>query len=181
MFSKNTFLIFIFLTLIIFKSYAEDEVFYRSPHAETCFKIEDYEIPCGNFVLAGKISTKKYKSISNTGQDVLDSFSASTHPGDHPNLRRLAKWLGYTNYLPLAEKSIFSWSDLEADQKTNLLKKYSSVANTEEARKIIYKYLNVCISYWAHEDAMHDDRKEDPTLSEVSALCLADSGAISPQ
>lgn len=181
MFGKNRFLVLMLLIVTTFNCYAEEEVFYRSSHAEICFKIEDYEIPCGNFVLASKISTKKYKSIINSGQDVMNSFSAGTHPGDHPSLKRLAKWLGYTNYLPLAEESLFSWSDLELNKKTDLLEKYSNVANTEEARKIIYKYLNVCISYWAHEDAMHDNRLEDPTLSETSALCLADSGAINPQ
>jgi hypothetical protein len=171
----------LFITsLIIVNSHAEDKekIFYRSAHTEVCFEVGEHKVQCGNFVLASKISTKKYTALINTGADVMASFSAKTHPGDHAVLQRLAKYLGYITYLPLANTSIFNWDGLTSQEKGSLLTKYSSVGNTKESQNILYNYLDVCINYWASPDAIHDRRLDAPTLAQVSALCIADSGAL---
>ena len=170
-----------FVTSMFFciQANAEELKPYRQAHNETCYEIKEHKIPCGNFRIASTLLSNKYKYMQ-TGKDVADSFSPSTHPGDHPFLKRLAVKLGYVDVVLDSQMNnpISIWPSLSDEQKNRLLYKYSSIATTPELNRILHSYINMCLSYWSHPEAEHDKRMQLPTLSEVSALCIADSGVL---
>ncbi len=173
-----------FLFLVIFfcnaNVHANENIPYRAAHNEICYEIKGFKIECGNFKLASTILTKKYRMVS-AGEDVMASFSAKTHPGDHPILNRLAKKFGYIDTNPkslITNKSIFSWNDLGSDAKSEIVEKYSKIVNAPEMKRYLANYLNSCINYWSNSKAEYDERIELPTLAEVSALCIVNSEVL---
>lgn len=182
MFKRNDFKVCAFLTLLLtlsFPASANEIKQYRLPHSEICFEVGEFKIECGNFRISSTILSKKYRTISE-GADVLSSFSAKTHPGDHAFLNRLATRLGYIDSDPksITNKPINEWAKIPSSDQTTLIDRYSSIATTDELKKALITYLNLCINYWAHPDATHDKRERAPMLAEVSALCIADSGVL---
>lgn len=179
---RNSLFTSLFLTLIICNVNAQDSKPYRPNHNETCFEIPGYKIACGDFKLASTLLAKKYDSAS-AGKDVLASFSVETHPGDHPFLNRLAKKLGYidSDQKSLTNNSVFTWKNLNSETKRTIVEKFSNIETTPEIKALLPNYLNNCIDYWTDPSAKYDERTELPTLAEVSALCVADSGILPQQ
>ncbi len=175
----NNLIAYLFFTMIVCNANAQESKPYRPDHNETCFEIPGYKIECGDFKLASTLLAKKYDSVS-ASEDVLASFSVETHPGDHPFLNRLAKKLGHIDADPksLTNKSVFTWKELNSEAKRDIVEKFSNIATAPENKALLPNYLINCIDYWTNPNARHDERTEPPTLAEVSALCVADSGIL---
>ena len=170
-------LFFILISLFLSLSVnAQKEINYRIGHDEICYEVDEFKIKCGDFNLTSTITSKQYNITDNGGADVINSFRKATHPGDHPFLKKLAKKLGYTE--AEGNESLFSWGNLDQKTKNKILEKYSNIANTPKLKEKLSSYLNVCIDYWNHPKAIHDNRKTEPTISETSALCTAHSGIL---
>jgi len=173
-------LLFTFFFVVFFNNtHAKENNLYRAAHNEICYEIKNFKIECGNFEVTSTILTKKHRVVS-AGNDVMASFSAKTHPGDHPVLNRLAKKLGYVDLEPLllTNKSILTWNTLASEAKSEITKKYSTIVSESEMRNRLSNYINSCLTYWAEPEARYDKGKQLPTLSEVSALCIANSGVL---
>lgn len=179
-YNKNSLLSTLLFSIIACSANAGEGKPYRPAHNETCFEIPGYKITCGDFKSASTLLAKKYDTVS-AGDDVMASFSVATHPGDHPFLNRLAKKLGYIDSAPesLTNQSVFTWKDLSSEIKRGIVEKYSDIETTPEAKALLPNYINSCINYWVAPNAKHDKRTELPTIAEVSALCIADSGVLS--
>lgn len=175
----NNLFAYLFFTLIAYNANAQESKPYRPAHNETCFEIPGYKIECGDFKLASTLLAKKYDSVS-ASEDVLASFSVETHPGDHPFLNRLAKKLEYIDADPnsLSNKSVFTWKELNSEAKRAIVEKYSNISTTPEIKALTPNYFINCIDYWTNPNARHDEHIEPPTLAQVSALCVADSGVL---
>ncbi|BES73106.1 hypothetical protein RE428_41240 [Marinobacter nanhaiticus D15-8W] len=166
--------------LALTKAFSEESYIYRPAHGETCYEIKEHKIECGRFNASSIILSKKYGVIAN-GADVRASFSAGTHPGDYPFLRRLAIRLGYVDFVDLdsyTNKTAFLWEEYDLDFKNKIIDRYSMIANTPEMKRNLSEYLRACIDYWVDPNATYNERSEDPTLAEVAALCVADSGVL---
>ena len=184
MFERDKLKVCLLLTIItgisgLSLSHAGEIKQYRPPHSEICFEVGKYKIECGNFQLSSTLLSKKYRAVS-TGTDVMSSFSAKTHPGDHPFLKRLANRLDYVDEDPnsITNAPYNDWEHLNPKTQNDLIDRYSSIATTEEAKKKLANYLGLCINYWVNPNATYDKRLQAPTLAEVSALCVADSGIL---
>ncbi|KEQ12224.1 hypothetical protein [Endozoicomonas numazuensis] len=152
---------------------------YRPAHSEKCAEAGSYEIPCGNFILASVLLSKQYDTVSKA-DDVRASFSVATHPGDHPFLSRLSRRLGFEG---VGEESpenqvVFKWVEMSEGDRAALAEKFSRQASDQKGIPLTVSYLTRCLDYWTDKDAIHDQRREDPTFAQVAALCVADSGLL---
>lgn len=166
-------------TALTFNVSAQDSPAYKPQHNEICYTVKEYKIECGNFNFNSTILSKKYK-INDIGSDTAASFSLKTHPGDHAFLKKLAKNLGYidANKNPQVHDSLFTWNSLNTDTRRKVLTQLSSVGSSEELKKNLFAYINVCLDYWSDPKATHDKRKDAPIIAEAAAMCIADSSIL---
>lgn len=169
----------VLMSIVSLPALASEIKQYRPPHSEICFEFSEFKIECGDFRISSTMLSKKYRMVS-AGADVMSSFSPKTHPGDHPFLNRLASRLGYVDFAPesITNEPLNEWANITPQDKKELINRYSSIAKTDEIKEVLSSYLELCINYWAHPNATHDEREQAPTLAEVSALCIADSGVL---